>query len=269
MSHSGLASFDLTGKTAVVTGGSRGLGKAMANGLARAGADLVIASRNAETLESSAHDLSCHGRRVIAVPTDVSDSESVSALFARVADTFDGQLDILLNAAGMNVRVPTVDYTEAMWDSIIDSNLKGTFLCCQEAGRLMIPRKSGRIINIGSLTTSAGVATIGPYGATKAGVLGLAKSLAVEWGPHNITANVISPGWFETDLNRALFQKPGWLEKTLERMPMGRTGDGEDLADVAVFLASDAARYVTGQNITVDGGFLAGWHGGFLDPPSA
>jgi NAD(P)-dependent dehydrogenase (short-subunit alcohol dehydrogenase family) len=100
------------------------------------------------------------------------------------------------------------------------------------------------------------------------GVLALAKSLAVEWGPHKITANVISPGWFETDLNRALFQKPGWLEKTLERMPMGRTGDGEDLADVAVFLASDAARYVTGQNITVDGGFLAGWHGGFLDPPA-
>ncbi|MAF10883.1 short-chain dehydrogenase [Candidatus Poribacteria bacterium] len=269
MSHSGLASFDLTGKTAVVTGGSRGLGKAMANGLARAGADLVIASRTADTLQSAAEELSRHGRRVVPVPTDVSDSSSVAALFRVAADTFDGQLDILLNAAGMNVRVPTVEYTEEMWDAIIDSNLKGTFLCCQEAGRLMIPRRSGRIINIGSLTSSAGVATIGPYGATKMGVLALAKSLAVEWGPHNITANVISPGWFETDLNRALFQKPGWLDATLERMPMGRTGDGEDLADVAVFLASDAARYVTGQNITVDGGFLAGWHGGFLDPPAS
>ncbi len=269
MSHDGLASFDLTGKVAVVTGASRGLGKAMANGLARAGADLVIASRTADTLAISATDLSAHGRRVVPVPTDVSDADSVALLFRACAAAFDGQLDILLNAAGMNVRVPTVDYTEEMWDAIVDSNLKGTFLCCQEAGRLMIPRQGGRIINVGSLTSSVGVATIGPYGATKMGVLALAKSLAVEWGPHNITANVISPGWFETDLNRALFQKPGWLDSTLERMPMGRTGDGEDLADVAVFLASDAARYVTGQNITVDGGFLAGWHGGFLDAPPA
>ena len=129
MSHSGLASFDLTGKTAVVTGGSRGLGKAMANGLARAGADLVIASRTADTLQSAAEELSRHGGRVVSVPTDVTDGSSVAALFRVAADTFDGQLDILLNAAGMNVRVPTVEYTEEMWDAIIDSNLKGTFLC--------------------------------------------------------------------------------------------------------------------------------------------
>jgi gluconate 5-dehydrogenase len=129
----------------------------------------------------------------------------------------------------------------------------------------MIPRKFGRIINIGSLTTAQGVATLGPYAATKTGVLGITKCLAIEWGGHNITVNGIAPGWFETDLNRGLFQRPGWLDMVLERMPLGRTGLGTDLSDVAVFLASDAACYVTGQMLYVDGGFLAGWKAGLME----
>ena len=260
--------FDLTGKNALITGGSRGLGKAMAIGLARAGAATVIAARDPERIAQTADEIQqAYGRPTAGFSYDAADVDSIRRLFRQTAEAADGRLDILVNAAGVNRRMPTVDYAEADWDYIVDVNLKGAFFCSQEAGKLMLPRRSGAIIHIGSLTTYIGTPTIGPYGATKMGVHALVKSLAIEWGPSGIRVNGIAPGWFETDLNRAVFQRPGWLETLLDKTPLGRSGLGEDLADVAVFLASDAARYITGQMLPVDGGFLAGWHAGMMNQP--
>ncbi|MDA1193319.1 MAG: glucose 1-dehydrogenase [Candidatus Poribacteria bacterium] len=257
--------FDLTGRNALVTGGSKGLGHGIAVGLARAGATVAVLARTESTVETAVSALQKFGGEAHGFIGDVGSVASIREVFAQVRETFDGRLDILVNAAGVNVRVPTLDYTEEQYDMVLDVNLKGTFFCCQEAGRLMIPQKYGRIINIGSLTSAVGMGTLSPYGASKMGVVSIMKQLAVEWGPHNINVNGIAPGWFETDLNRkALFERPGWRDMLLDRMPLGRSGDPEDLADVAVFLASDAARYVTGQMIYVDGGFLSGWHAGLV-----
>ncbi|GIX07989.1 MAG: hypothetical protein KatS3mg115_2392 [Candidatus Poribacteria bacterium] len=180
--QSDLSRFDLSGRTAVVTGGSRGLGKAMALGLARAGADVVLVGRSRETLEAAVAEFRSQGLSAEGIPADVSDVNSIRELFRQVANLYEGKLDILINAAGINIRKPATEYTEAEWDAILNTNLKGTFFCCQEAGKLMIPRKYGRIINVGSLTSSIGIATIAPYGATKMGVVAIAKTLAVEWG---------------------------------------------------------------------------------------
>jgi len=184
-----------------------------------------------------------------------------------VEEFFDGKLDILLCAAGTNLRIPTLETTEEHWNTVVETNLKGTFFCCKEAGRRMIPRRFGRILVVGSMTTSIGIPTIAPYAATKSGLLGIVKSLAIEWGPYHITVNGIAPGWFETDLTRVLFRRPGWLESLLDRTPLGRSGVGEDLSEVAVFLASDAASFITGQMLNVDGGFLAGWKAGLVTEP--
>lgn len=261
---SDLRRFDLSGKNALVTGGSRGLGKAMALGLARAGANVVVASRTQEPLETTAAEIRTFGRRAAAFEVDVRSIESIEVLFHRTAEFFDGQLDILLCAAGTNIRLPTLETTEDHWNTVVETNLKGTFFCCREAGRLMIPRRYGRILLIGSLTTFIGLPTAAPYAATKSGISGIVKSLAIEWGAYHITVNGIAPGWFETDLNRALFRRPGWLEALLDRIPLGRSGVGDDLSEVAVFLASEAASYITGQIIGVEGGFLAGWKAGLI-----
>ena len=260
--------FDLTGKNALVTGGSRGLGNAMAVGMARAGANVILAARDPKRIAAAAAELEERFERPAAGFTyDAAEVESIRALFQKTAEATGGALDILVNAAGVNRRMPTVEYTEEDWDWIVDVNLKGAFFCSQEAGKLMLPRRTGAVIHIGSLTTYIGTPTIGPYGATKMGVHALVKSLAIEWGPSGVRVNGIAPGWFETDLNRAVFQRPGWLETLLDKTPLGRSGLGEDLADVAVFLASDAARYITGQMLPVDGGFLAGWHAGLMNQP--
>lgn len=266
---SDLRRFDLTGRNALVTGGNRGLGKAMALGLARAGANVVVASRTRETLASAADEIRALGRRSAAFETDVRAVESIETLFRQTAAFYDGALDILVCAAGTNARIPTLETTEDIWNTVVETNLKGTFFCCREAGRLMIPRGHGRIIVVGSMTTSIGIPTVAPYSASKSGVFGIVKCLAIEWGAHNITVNGIAPGWFETDLTRVLFQKPDWLDALLDRTPLGRSGVGEDLAEVAAFLASDAASYMTGQMINVDGGFLAGWKAGRIaEPPT-
>jgi NAD(P)-dependent dehydrogenase (short-subunit alcohol dehydrogenase family) len=265
---SDLRRFDLTGRNALVTGGSRGLGKAMALGLARAGADVVVASRTSETLDIASAEIRALGRRSVGFPVDVRSVENIEALFRQTAAFFDGALDILVCAAGTNVRTPTLETTEDNWNAVVDTNLKGTFFCCKEAGRLMIPRRFGRIIVVGSMTTSIGIPTVAPYSATKSGVFGIVKCLAIEWGPHNITVNGIAPGWFETDLTRVLFRRPGWLDALLDRTPLGRSGVGDDLAEVATFLASDAASYITGQMLNVDGGFLAGWKAGLVTDTS-
>ncbi|MBM3216616.1 SDR family oxidoreductase, partial [Candidatus Poribacteria bacterium] len=184
-----LRRFSLDGMNALVTGGSKGLGRAMALGLARAGADVAIASRTEATLDATAAEIEALGRRGHAFAADVSRVSDIRTLFQRVAEAFDSKLDILICAAGTNSRMPTTEYTEEVWDRIVDTNLKGTFFCCQEAGRLMVPRRFGRILTIGSITSSIGVATIGPYAATKTGVVGITKSLAIEWGAHGITVN--------------------------------------------------------------------------------
>jgi gluconate 5-dehydrogenase len=237
----------------------------MAIGLGRAGADVAVAARTESAVRDTVEELRRAGRAAVGFRADVRSVESVRALFRSVAEHWSGRLDILIAAAGINVRVPSLEYTEDIWDSIVDTNLKGTFFCCQEAARLMLPRRFGRIVLIGSLATSYGVATMTPYAATKAGVAGMARCLAVEWGPYGITVNGISPGYFETDLNRAVFRKPGWVETVVARTPLGRTGEPDDLSEVAVFLCSDAARYITGQMVAVDGGFLAGWTGGLTE----
>lgn len=250
--------FDLTGKVALVTGGSRGIGRGIALGLANAGADVAICSRVEETVKNTATEIENLGRKSLPIKADVAKVADINAMVAKVMDEF-GHIDILVNVAGLNIRMPAVQYTEEQWDVILDANLKGTFFCCQAVGKVMIEQNKGKIINIGSLTSSIGLPAIAPYSASKGGVLQLTKSLAIEWAAHNINVNCIGPGFYRTDLTQNLFNRPEWSEKLLTMIPMNKPGMPEDLIGTAVFLASDASDYMTGQIIYVDGGFLAGW----------
>lgn len=255
--------FDLTDKVALVTGGSQGLGRGIALGLANAGADVCICARTEERVKNTAAGIEKIGKRSLGIKADVSKLSDIKKTFEQIIDTF-GRFDILVNAAGTNQRVPSLKVTEELWDKIINVNLKGTFFCCQEAGKLMVKQKKGKIINIGSLTSAIGIATIAPYSATKGGVLQLTKVLALEWARYNINVNCIGPGFFKTELTAPLFTKPEWVEKMLDQVAMDRPGVPEDLIGTAIFLASDASDYLNGEIIFVDGGFLAGWHGGLL-----
>jgi len=250
--------FDLTGKVALVTGGSRGLGRGIALGLANAGADVAICGRNKETAKNTADEITELGRTGLAIKADVSIVSDINNMVEQVIDKFQ-RIDILVNSAGTNYRMTALEMTEERWDAIIDVNLKGTFFCCQAAGKIMIQQNKGKIINIGSLNSTIALPTVGPYGATKGGVHILTKALAIEWAPYNINVNCIGPGFYNTDLARPLFETPGWQEKLLDMIPMNRPGVPEDLMGMSVFLASEASDYVTGQTIFVDGGFLAGW----------
>ncbi len=250
--------FDLTGKVALVTGGSRGIGRGIALGLANAGADVAICSRVEETVKKTATEIENLGSKSLPIQADVAKVADINAMAAKVMDEF-GHIDILVNVAGLNIRMPAVEYTEEQWDVILDANLKGTFFCCQAVGKVMIEQNKGKIINIGSLTSSIGLPAIAPYSASKGGVLQLTKSLAIEWAAHNINVNCIGPGFYRTDLTQNLFNRPEWSEKLLTMIPMNKPGMPEDLIGTAVFLASDASDYMTGQIIYVDGGFLAGW----------
>jgi len=251
-------SFDLMGKVALVTGGSRGLGRGIALGLAHAGADVAICGRNEETAKATAAEIEKLGRTELAIRADVSIVSDINNMVEQVMDKFQ-HIDILVNSAGINYRMPAVEMTEEYWDAIIDVNLKGTFFCCQAVGKIMVQQNSGKIINIGSLNSTIALPGVGPYGATKGGVHILTKALAIEWAPHNINVNCIGPGFYNTDLARPLFETPGWEERLLDMIPMNRSGTLEDLMGIAVFLASNASDYLTGQTIFVDGGFLAGW----------
>jgi NAD(P)-dependent dehydrogenase (short-subunit alcohol dehydrogenase family) len=248
--------FDLSGRGAVVIGGTSGLGKSIALGLASAGADIVAASRRAEEVDATAAVIESLGRRTLRRTADVRDRASLESLHKDVLQDL-GRIDILVNAAGMNRRTPTLECSEEEWQTILDTNLTGIWRACQIFGRTMVEQNYGRIINIASLTTFVAFRDVTAYGASKGGVGALTKSLAIEWAPHNITVNAIAPGVFPTALNKELINKTGRGQELLMRTPMKRFGNPDEIAGAAVYLASDAASFVTGDILAVDGGYLA------------
>jgi gluconate 5-dehydrogenase len=249
--------FDLTGKVAVVTGTSRGLGQYMARALATAGADLVITSRRADALRDFQTEVESLGRKALSLSLDVRDQKSIREM-ADAAAAHYGKIDILVNNAGCNIRKPAMDVTWDDWNTILDTNLRGTFFTSQAIARHMIERKYGRIINIGSVTAVAGYAGLGPYGASRGGVKQLTMSLADDWGRHGITVNCLAPGWFKTAQNAVMYENKEWVDYLCDRIPLKRPGQPRDLDGAVVFLASEASAYVTGQTLLVDGGISTG-----------
>jgi gluconate 5-dehydrogenase len=249
--------FDLTGKVAIVTGASRGLGQYMGRALARAGADLVITSRNVESLADFRAEIENIGRKALPLRLDVRDYDSIQKMAAD-AEAHYGKIDILVNNAGCNVRKPAVDVTWDEWNLVLETNLRGTFFTAQAVAKRMIPRKYGRIINIGSVTCVFGYAGLGPYCASRGGTKQLTMSLADDWGRHGITVNCLAPGWFKTAQNAVLYEQADWVEYLCDRIPLKRPGQPRDLDGAVVFLASDASAYITGQTLLVDGGISTG-----------
>lgn len=252
----GLASLELANRTAVVIGATSGIGKAIALGLADAGADVIPTGRREELVMQVAGEVEKKGRRSLVTVVDVTSGSSVAALADVVLSTFE-RVDILVNAAGRTIRRPTLDLTDDEWEDILDTNLTGMLRACRAFGRHMIERRYGRIINIGSLTSVVALHEVAAYGASKAGVAALTKSLAVEWAPFGVCVNAILPGVIRTALNEGLLDGTDRGKELLVRTPMRRFGMPEEMAGAAVFLASDAASFVTGHLLAVDGGFLA------------
>jgi NAD(P)-dependent dehydrogenase (short-subunit alcohol dehydrogenase family) len=248
--------MDLSGRVAVVVGGTSGIGLAISRGLAEAGADVVPTSRRPDAVESAAKDVAALGRRTLRVESDVADRASLEAARDRVVKEL-GKIDILVNAAGRTERRPTLDVDEGSWSAILDTNLTGTLRCCQIFGRGMLDRGYGRIVNIASLSTFVALYEVAAYSASKAAVASLTKSLALEWGPRGVNVNAIAPGVFPTELNKSLLEGTGRGREFLTRTPLKRFGKVEELAGAAVFLASEAASFVNGEVVVVDGGFLA------------
>ena len=248
--------LELNGKIAVVIGGTSGIGRAIAHGLADAGADVVPTSRRLEQVEAAAAEIEERGRRSIRVASDVSDRDSLKRVLDEAVKAF-GKVDILVKSAGRTKRAPTLDFPEDEWNDIMETNLTGTLRACQVFGRHMLEREYGRIINIASLSTFVALHEVAAYCASKAAVASLTKSLAVEWSPRGVCVNAIAPGVFRTALNQKLLDESDRGREFLLRTPMKRFGKVEELAGAAVFLASDAASFVNGEILTVDGGFLA------------
>ncbi len=249
--------FDLTGKVALITGTSRGLGQYMGRALARAGADLVITSRNKDSLAPFQEEIEALGRRAFPVVLDVRDHESIQQAVAEAVSHY-GKVDVLVNNAGCNARKPALEVTWDDWNLVLDTNLRGTFFMAQAVARTMIPRGAGRIINIGSVTSVFGYAGLAPYGASRGGPRQLTMSLADDWGRHGITVNCLAPGWFKTAQNQVLYQNQAWVDYLTDRIPLKRPGQPTDLDGAVVFLASDASEYITGQTLLVDGGISTG-----------
>lgn len=249
--------FDLSGKVAIVTGASRGLGQEFGRALAAAGADLVITSRSLDSLAKFQSEIESLGRRALPLELDVQSYDSIQQM-ADAARNVYGQIDILVNNAGCNVRKPALEVTWEDWNLVLDTNLRGTFFVAQAIGRGMIEQGSGRVVNIGSVTSVAGYAGLGPYCASRGGVKQLTMSLADDWGPSGVTVNCLAPGWFRTEQNKVLYENQEWLDYLVDRIPLRRPGQPGDLRGAVVFLASDASQYVTGQTLLVDGGISTG-----------
>jgi len=252
----GHPALNLTSKTAVVIGGTSGIGRTLALGLAQAGANVVATGRRLELARSAAREIEALGRKSLPVASDVGNRPSLEALQEAVRREF-GPIDILINCAGTTKKTPTLEVGEEEWSQIFETNLTGMLRACQVFGRAMIERKYGRIINIASLASSRGFFQVAAYAASKAGVVSLTQTLAVEWAKHGVCVNAIAPGVFRTDLNQALLDGTPRGQEFLLRTPMGRFGKLEELVGAAIFLASDAASFVTGHVLAVDGGFLA------------
>jgi len=248
--------FSLEGKVAVITGGTSGIGHALSLGLADAGADVIATARRQQQVDETASEIEAHGRKTLRQASDVSNRASLEALLAATLDTF-GKVDILINCAGRIKRTPTLNLPEDEWTAIIDTNLTGTLRACQIFGKHMLERSYGRIVNIASLTSFVAFHEVAAYAASKAGVSSLTRSLAVEWSKHGVTVNAIAPGVFRTALNATLLDSTPRGQELLMRTPMGRFGKTEELVGAAIYLASDASSFVTGQTLVVDGGFLA------------
>jgi NAD(P)-dependent dehydrogenase (short-subunit alcohol dehydrogenase family) len=249
--------FDLTGHVALVTGTSRGLGQYFARALARSGADLVITSRTADTLKPFVDEIAQLGRRAVPLALDVCDLKSIEQMAAAAEDAY-GKIDILVNNAGMNIRKPALDVAWDDWNKILDTNLRGSFFVAQAIAKRMVPRNYGRIINIGSVTSVAGYAGLGPYGASRGGIRQLTMSLADDWGKFGITVNCLAPGWFQTTQNKVMYEDKEWVDYLTDRIPVKRPGQPNDLDSAVVFLAAESSRYITGQTLLVDGGISTG-----------
>lgn len=246
--------FSLAGRVAVVTGASRGIGRALAGALAGAGAEVALLARDAERLAGTCRDLTAQGCRVQPFTVDVGEPAAIEAAFAQIVASL-GRVDILINNAGIEQVCPSLDVDEALWDRIVDTNLKGAFFCAQAAARRM--QAGGSIVNLCSLTSEVGVPGAAAYGASKAGLAGLTRTLATEWAARGVRVNGIGPGYFRTDLTETFYADAQWQARMLEKIPLRRFGDCSDLAGAVIFLCSAAAGYVTGQILYVDGGYLA------------
>ncbi len=249
--------FDLTGRVAIVTGSSRGLGQYFGRALAGAGADLVITSRNVASLESFRSEIESLGRKALPLALDVRDYASIQRMAEQAYGEY-GKIDILVNNAGCNIRKPALEITWDDWNKVLNTNLRGSFFVAQAVAKHMLAQRYGRIINIGSVTSIFGYKGITPYCASRGGVKQMTMSLADDWGPYGVTVNCLAPGWFKTAQNAVLYEDKEWVEYIKDRIPLKRPGLPNDLDGAIIFLASDASAYLTGQTILVDGGISTG-----------
>ncbi len=245
--------FSLQDQVALVTGGGNGIGRAIAIAFARAGAHVAVAGRNPQTLAEVEAEITAAGRRCLPLTVDVRKVPEVRVMVQRVVETF-GRLDVLVNNAGLTNRTGSLEVSEAEWDAVMETNLKGHFFCCQAAAAHMIPRRRGRIINVVSIFGIVGRPARAAYGASKGAAMQLTRTLAVEWAPHNILVNAIAPGATRTPTREELFGDPAYLQRLVAQYPLGRIAEPEDMVGAALFLASEASAFVTGQTIVVDGG---------------